>query len=78
MQSDSDGLRENLFVLCEVDDLVIITGSPRLVTELKAQLMAKFNISQFEPMSSFLRTAGQPHSTADLGIPIKVTDFIKE
>jgi hypothetical protein len=29
----SDGLRENLFVLCEVDDLVI-TGSPRMVVEL--------------------------------------------
>jgi hypothetical protein len=67
-------LRENLFVLCEVDDLAI-TGSPRLVTELKAQLMAKFNISQFEPMSSFLRTAGLPHSIADL---LRYTDFIQE
>lgn len=49
----SDGLRENLFVLCEVDDLVI-TGSPRMVVELRDQLKAEFNISQFEPMSSFL------------------------
>lgn len=42
-----------LLVLSEVDDMVI-TGTPELIEELRLKLKAKYDIKQFEPLSSFL------------------------